>query len=296
MNVDEITKHIPAWQKAATIRHEPLSGGYSNRIFKVFVDEKVYAVRINGKQNEFLGLRYEDEIAIIAQAGRCNITPMVLECENKTDFLITDFIDGTIMSVERMSEPAEINRIAQLLKEIHALPYSGKRASTPFSLIRGYLAGIEKLGMDCPPDLGEFLPGLDAIERQRLNDPEYLKHYCHNDPFSHNMIVCRDGTIKIIDWELSGLGDIWYDLATVSFSCGFTAAADEALLISYFGGGDDQKHATLNNLKFVCMIREIGWALLHTALNKNSPHPAADYTCFADSLLDRLKRGLVTLI
>jgi thiamine kinase-like enzyme len=296
MNIEEIIKQIPDWQKAKTIRYEPLSGGYSNTVYKVFVDGKIYALRINGIQNEFLGLSYKDEIDIIAQAARQNITPMVLECGNKSDFLITDFIHGTQLSEEQVKNTDDLNKVVEILKRIHTIPYSGKRCSTPFSLTRGYLQGAERLGIPCPADLKEFLKEVNAIEKVRQNDPNYQKHYCHNDPFAHNMMVCENGTIQIIDWELSGLGDIWFDLATVSFSCGFDHKSDEIMLKSYFGSSDEPKRKTLHDMKFVCMVREIGWALLHTALDKNKPIPGPGYMDFANSVLNRLKQGLVTLI
>lgn len=296
MDIEEIIKQIPNWQKAKTIRHEPLSGGYSNAVYKVFVDDRIYALRINGIQNEFLGLAYKDEIDIIVQAAKQNLTPMVLGCENKSDFLITDFIDGTQMSEEQVKNTGNLTKVVEILKRIHAISYSGKRCSTPFSLTRGYLQGAEKLGIQCPTDLKELLKEVDAIEKVRQNDPGYQKHYCHNDAFAHNMMLCDNGNIKIIDWELSGLGDIWFDLATVSFSCGFDHKSDEIMLKSYFGSSDDAKHKTLHEMKFVCMVREIGWALLHTALDQNKPIPGAGYMDFANSVLNRLKQGLVTLI
>ena len=296
MNIDEIVNQVPDWQKAKTIRHETLSGGYSNTVYKVFVDEKIYALRINGKQNEFLGLEYKDEIEIIAQAAKHDLTPMVLECENKSDFLITDFIYGTQLSEEQIKNTDNLKKVVSILKKIHKIPYSGKRCSTPFSLTRGYLQGAERLGIPCPTDLKEFLKEVNAIEKTRQNDSDYKKHYCHNDAFAHNMLVCDNGDIKIIDWELSGLGDIWFDLATLSFSCGFDHISGEIMLESYFGSSDELKHKILGEMKFVCMVREIGWALLHTALDKNKPIQGPGYMDFANSVLNRLKQGLVTLV
>ena len=296
MNIKDILQQIPAWEKTETIRYEPINSGYSNKIYKVFVDDKEYALRINGKQNEYLSLRYEDEAEAMALAAKQNIAPAILPCENQSDFLITEFVDGPLVTIEQMRHEDTIKTIVTLLKKVHALPYSGTRSSTPFSLTRGYLAGSEKLGMVCPVDLKDFLPKMAAIEKTRQKDPVYLKHYCHNDMFTHNMIQSRDGSIKLIDWELSGLGDIWFDLATISFSCGFNPSEDETMLLAYFGSIDDQKQKTLHDMKFVCMIREIGWALLHTAMNRLLPTPGTDYLEFANTVLDRLKQGLVTLI
>ncbi|EDY81466.1 Phosphotransferase enzyme family, putative [Verrucomicrobiia bacterium DG1235] len=296
MNIDEIIKRVPVWENAKSIRYEPLSGGYSNFIYKIFVDDKIYALRINGKQNTFLGLEYEDEVSAMSLAATQGLTPMVLQCENESDFLITEFIEGEMLSVEDASNPRNLNKVIGVLKKIHEIPYSGKRTSTPFSLTRGYLKGAEELGIPCPPDLEKFLEDMSVFEVARQEDSSYLKHYCHNDAFTHNMIISSDDSIKMLDWELSGLGDIWFDLATLSFSCGFDETTDEVMLKSYFGYSDGDMRKTLHDMKSVCMVREIGWALLHTAINRSQNIPGADYMEFSNSVLDRLKQGLVSLV
>nr|WP_319570385.1 choline/ethanolamine kinase family protein [uncultured Draconibacterium sp.] len=296
MDITEIINQIPKWKDNANIRYEPLTGGYSNIVYKVFVDGENYALRINGKQNKFLELNYDDEIEIINLASKDNLTPKVLECENKTDFLITEFIDGNVLSEDQVANPDILKKVVDLVKRIHKIPYQGNRHSTQFSLTRNYLRGAKKLGVLYPTELNEFIKRMDVIEKNHQKDPNYLKYYCHNDVFAHNILLCPDGDLKILDWELSGLGDIWFDLATISFSCGFDQATDESLLNFYFGNSGEQKMKTLHDIKWVCMIREIGWALLHTALNKNKPEPGTDYSEFANSILNRLKQGLVTLI
>lgn len=296
MNIQEIIQQVPAWQKAERLHYEPLNGGYTNSIYKVVVNEKTYVVRINGIQNVYLGLDYEDELDFMSQAAPCQIAPKVLLCENKRDFLISEFIEGSTLTDQQMSEPSILTKVVDLLKKTHSVPYTGKRLSTPFSLTRGYLQGAEKLGIPCPEDLKGFLAEMDLIEKERQKDPAFLKHYCHNDAFSHNIMVSPDGTFTLLDWELSGQGDLWFDLATMSFSGGFDKATDDLLLHSYFGGSDAAKHKTLHDIKFVCMIREISWALLTTAINRNKSESGKEFLDFADTVLNRLKQGIVTLI
>ncbi|MCF3649872.1 choline/ethanolamine kinase family protein [Synoicihabitans lomoniglobus] len=296
VQIEALIPQIPAWRNARAIRHERLSGGYSNVVHKLFVDDKTYAVRINGEQHRFLELNAADEVAVMMLAAEHGVSPRVLEVPARSDVLITEFIDGGTLSVESARDPRTLARITGLLKRIHQLPYSGQRCSTPFSLTRGYLRGIAELGLACPPDLAGFLDEMDRIEATRKKDPGYRQHYCHNDPFTHNLLEGQDGELKIIDWELSGLGDIWFDLATVSFSSGFDRRCDEILLESYFGHYNEPQLQTLHDMKFVCMVREIGWALMHTALERNRPNPGPGYMDFALSVLNRLKQGLVTLI
>ena len=294
-NVDELIKTVPTWTNANHINYEPINDGYSNKIYKVWVDHEAFVLRINGSQNTFLGLEYKDEAQVMQLAADQNIAPGVLPVD-RDEYLITHFLEGNTLKVEQMHDSDSIGNVIKVLKKVHALPYTGTRTSTPFSLTRGYLAGAKKLGLEYPSDLSDYLDQMESIEDKRRSDPAYLRHYCHNDMFNHNIFHCRDGSYILIDWELSGLGDIWFDLATISFSSGLDAAADEFLLRCYFGEADPDKIATLHEMKFVCMVREIGWALLHTAINRNAPEPGKDYMDFANSVLDRLKNGIVTLV
>lgn len=296
MEIEEILTQIPEWQKAGELHFEPLDGGFTNSIYKIIVDEKTYVLRINGTQNTYLGLKHEDESDAMRQAADLGIAPDVYECENKRDYIISEFIDGETLKDEQMSVPSILVKVVELLKKTHAMPYRGKRYSSPFSLTRGYLQGAEKLGIPCPEDLKEFLTEMNAIEKEREKDQEYQTHYCHNDAFSHNIMQSRQGSLRLLDWELSGLGDIWFDLATMSFSSGYDESTDDLLLESYFGSSDARKRKTLHDIKFVCMIREISWALLTTAINRRKSEPGKDFLDFADSVLNRLKQGIVTLI
>ncbi len=296
MDLGTLIRQVPAWRGAGAIRHEPLSGGYSNVVHKVTVDGRAYALRINGDQNRYLGLDFAEEVAVMRLAAAHGLAPAVLEAGDGANVLISDFIDGRTLTVADAHDAGTLARITDLLKRVHQLPYTGPRTSTPFSLTRGYLRGIADLGLACPADLRGFMAEMDRIEAERQTDPGFMRHTCHNDPFTHNLLEDGAGKLQLIDWELSGRGDIWFDLATVSFSCGLDTAADDALLKTYFGAVDDARLRTLHDMKFVCMIREIGWALLHTALEQNRPDPGPGYLGFAYSVLDRLKRGLVSLV
>jgi Predicted aminoglycoside phosphotransferase len=248
MTITEIIDQIPEW-KNKHIRYEPLTSGYSNIVYKIAVNDSTYALRINGKQNEFLGLRYADEVAIMSLASNYDLTPRVLEYKNREDYLITEFVEGPLLQETQLSQPIYLQKVVDLLKSIHNLPYRGNRQSTQFSLTRNYLRGAEELGLSYPSELNEFIEKMNVIETERQKDPGYLKHYCHNDVFAHNIILRPNDNVTILDWELSGLGDIWFDLATVSFSCGFDKAADELMLNLYFGSSDEQKskHYTTSN-------------------------------------------------
>lgn len=61
MNINDYINSVSQWKNAGSIRYDPLSGGYSNKVYKVFVDGETWVLRVNGTQNEILGLDYKDE-------------------------------------------------------------------------------------------------------------------------------------------------------------------------------------------------------------------------------------------
>ena len=296
MDIDELIQKVPAWKNSADLRYEPLGGGYTNHIFKVFADGREYAFRINGSQNTHLGLEYSDEIEVMTLAGKYGLAPDVLDCGDQSDFLITGFLEGATLTEDQMKEPDMIKRVVPVMKKVHALPYKGKRTSTPFSLTRSYFSGAGDSGRSWVMKLSDHLAKLDSIEKEQKKDPGFLQRYCHNDILQHNIMNCADGSIKLLDWELSGLGDIWFDIATISFSSGFNADEEEILLTAYFERSDSQLRRKLEDMKYVCMLREISWAVLTTELNRQLPVPGKDFLDFANHVLSRLENGIYSLI
>lgn len=52
---------------------------------------------------------------------------------------------------------------------------------------------------------------------------------------------------------------------------------------------------TLNDMKFICMLRELAWALIHEGMNIEKINHNMNYYEFANYVLDRLDHSLVTL-
>ena len=80
MTIAEIINQIPDWKNNKTITYQPLTTGYSNIVYKVSVNNKHYALRINGTQNKFLGLYYKDEIEIMTLASQYLCCRTIASC------------------------------------------------------------------------------------------------------------------------------------------------------------------------------------------------------------------------
>lgn len=86
------------------------------------------------------------------------------------------------------------------------------------------------------------------------------------------MNVLDDGNVRFIDWELSGIGDIYYDLATLfyAYDSADTLSPDlqKYVLECYFGEVRDENWTRLEGMKFMLMFYSAMWGLLQYGLQR----------------------------
>lgn len=256
ININTILKDIPEWNKINKITYEPLNGGLTNITYKIKIDSNSYVLRINGKQNEYLGLSRESEQDVIIKASKLGIAPHVFSTKNKKDYLITEFIEGRALKIEETFNTDLINKITSTLLKIHSID-GVERKCSPFNLIRNYLKTAQELKVNFPESLYKHLKHMDEIELVRSKDKENINKYCHNDYHTVYNMLLNNEKLTIIDWELSGIGDIFFDLATISSDNNFGIKEDIILLESYFGIFNKEHLNTLNDMKFICMLKEV---------------------------------------
>lgn len=289
-NIENILFDIELWN-GKEITYEPLNGGLSNVTYKVFADGTPYVLRINGTQNDFLGLNRKEEIEAIKKAHTLGIGAEVFYGDN--EILITEFKSGMLLTKDELHNPLYIQKVADVLRTAHTITNVNRQCS-PFDLVGKYLAGARKLGAKLPVGLDDFLREMEAIERRSFRNSTITKGYCHNDAYRIN-ILNTDGELCLIDWELSGAGNIFFDFATVSFINGYTEEEDRLLLERYFGRYEDEFAEMLHDMKYMNMLREIGWALLHSVMEEHHINHEFNYYESAIWFSNRLKDGHVSL-
>jgi Ser/Thr protein kinase RdoA (MazF antagonist) len=166
-----------------------------------------------------------------------------------------------------------------------------------FSDPDGYLDGARRLGVPMPDGLDGVLREVDAIEARAAARGDGAA-YCHNDFYRFN-VIADDGRVTLLDWELSGVGNVYFDLATPAFHEGWTPEEERVLLEAYFGEYDDVHAAALHDFKYLNMVREVVWALLHAGLDAARPdvehvNHSLDYAESARWFLGRILAGHVT--
>ena len=241
-----------------------LGGGITNHNLKVELDDgETFVLRIGGRDTELLGIdrRVEYEAALAAAA--VGVGPEVVAYIEPEGYLVTQFIEGEIVSVARMHDVATIRGVASALRAVHHGPPLPGRFD-PFRVVEEYRSTAFARGAAVPPEYVGARQTARAIERARGPVPE---RPCHNDLLNANFI--DDGRrIRIVDWEYAGMGDVFFDLANFAVNHDLDESARESLLVAYFGELRRADVRALELMSFMSLFREAMWGVVQAAISE----------------------------
>jgi thiamine kinase-like enzyme len=265
-----------------SLRLEELSGGITNHNVKVSFDgEGPYVLRIAGRDTVVLGIDRQVEHEATLAAAELGVGPEVIRFVEPEGWLVTRFIEGSPIPLERMRDPETLARVAETLRTVHSgPPVSGSFDS--FGVVEDYFAIARSRGAEDPPDYAWAHALARRIERQRSTQALRL---CHNDLLNANFI--DDGErIRIVDWEYAGLGDPFFDLANFAINHELDPESRQALLEAYFGELRDDDEMALELMRFMSDFREAMWGVLQNVVSSLD----FDFATYATDHFARLRR------
>ncbi|MDQ0061592.1 thiamine kinase-like enzyme [Paenibacillus harenae] len=292
MKVEEIIREVPELNNEF-VSIESLRGGLSNQTYKVQTREHTYVLRINSRQNEYLNLTRRSEVEMMKKASREGFAPHVISSNFPEQFVVTEFVEGRMLEKDDLKDDHIKGMIMDRLIRIHRMEGHG-RICTPYDLIHGYLKGADQFQVKQPDGLNRLLHRVEEIMHWRSNDKEYNNKFCHNDTFLCNMIYTGQ-QLQIIDWELSGVGDVFFELALVPFTNQFSETDEREWLKLYFGYFEEEAFHILQDMKFVSMVREAAWGMFYSGLTKGENHHDFDYYKHAEYCIQRIEQGIYQL-
>ena len=153
--------------------------------------------------------------------------------------LVTRWIEGCHWKADEFRTPEHIRLLTETVKHLHTLPPTGA-AFSPFRRVESYLETARGFGVPLPADFNAFLETMEVVEADQQRDGSDWRHFCHNDLVSVNYLFCeQQNAIKVLDWEFAGLGDIYYDLATLVYTHDDVGPIppdlEDVMLACYFG-------------------------------------------------------------
>jgi thiamine kinase-like enzyme len=282
MDVDAIVAGI--WPGEAPLV-EVLGGGITNHNFKVTVSSGSYVLRIAGRDTALLGIDRAVEYEASLAAAAVGVGPDVVVFSGSDGYLLTRFIEGSMVPVERMREPDSIDRVAKALRAIHRGPSLGARFIS-FRVVEEYRTTAFAQGADVPASYAWARQVARRVERARGAFPE---RPCHNDLLNANFI--DDGErIRIVDWEYAGMGDVLFDLANFSINHGFEEDERRGLLAAYFGAVRAADEQALELMLFMSDFREAMWGVVQGAVSELD----FDFAAYAEEHFERMQATAAT--
>jgi thiamine kinase-like enzyme len=245
-----------------TVSVAALSGGITNRNYRVDVDGASYVLRVGGKDTDLLGIDRVTEHEASLRAAEIGVGPEVIAFFESEGWLVTRFIVGRSVPPEEIRTPNGIRRVAAALRKIHGA------AKIPgwfdaHAVVETYRDEAVRRGVSIPAEFGDAQIVSEQIRGARGPQPEVP---CHNDLLNANFI--DDGEIRVVDWEYAGMGDRFFDLANLSINHDFGLEEDSLLLAAYFGVEMSSHLAALRLMRVMSDFREAMWGVLQSGISQ----------------------------
>jgi thiamine kinase-like enzyme len=239
-----------------------LSGGITNRNFRIDVDGAAFVLRMGGQNTRLLGIDRVTEHAASLRAAEIGVGPAVEAFIQPEGWLVTRFIEGRTVPAEEIRRPDGIRRVAAVLRRIHGAAAIPGRFDA-HAVVDQYRIEALAHGVSVPP---EFVTAHEVSERIRAARGTQALVPCHNDLLNANFL--DDGEIRIVDWEYAGMGDRFFDLANLSVNHEFGLDEDRMLVAAYFGEERAADLAALRLMRFMSDFREAMWGVLQSGISE----------------------------
>jgi thiamine kinase-like enzyme len=286
-HIEDILGKIPEWDTAGAVV-SPLVGGITNQNYRVDTGGGTFVLRVGGKGTHLLGIDRGRESICTAIAAQVGVGAEVIHFLAGEDVLVTRFIIGTGITPEMAAQDETLRRIVDSMKRYHAGPaFPG--TFSPFETVRNYHTLALTYGVSFPDTLPQVFELMARIEQALAKSGTAYTKPCHNDLLASNFI--DDGhTIRILDWEYAGMGDIFFDLGNFAVNQSLNEEQCELLLRYYFGEVRGADLAHLHLMRLGSDLRESFWGFLQMGISELD----FDYREYAHHHLNRFLRNVET--
>jgi thiamine kinase-like enzyme len=258
---------------------EPLAGGTHRRSWLVrFEDGRNAVLRMPMLHSHAL-LDAATEARAMDAAAAAGIAPAVIGVDGAGGVLLTEYRGAARWTPAEARVPANIERLAAVLRTLHSLP-TALPAFAAERIAARYLAEL-------PSNVREPLAlewGDELVLLARRYDARYAPTaFCHNDLVAAN--VLDDGGLALVDFEYAVRAEPLLDLANLAAMSGFGAAERRTLLATYRRATPTA--AELTELEWLVRMQRLMawfWALLGDANADDSSLYAPYLAAFAADL------------
>lgn len=231
-------EHIFAEEKILLMED---AGGLTNNNYIVKTDKEEYIMRLPGAgANELVNRTNEKNNILATKDLEINVPTYYFNEES--GIKITQRIKNCVTLTSEMSQyQYYIQKIVEIFHRLHRSEIIFKNEFNFISEYKRYEKLVQKNGV--------FFDGYEEVKRKVLSiyntmqkDLDFRLVSCHNDTLCDNFIMDKNGRMYLIDWEYSGMNDLFWDLAAVMLENNYSSEAEELLLYHYFEGKVSEFH------------------------------------------------------
>ena len=283
MNIEQILQRIPDFVLREDAAITELSGGITNKNYKIMSDGESFVLRMGGNETKYLGIDREVEYECSRLAAQIGIAPEPIAFLAPEGFILARFISGKAIPAEAIGTEENIYRVVESMKAYHALE-SFPGSFSPFRVAEDYAKTARSFNVKLPEKMDWYLEKSREIEMALYGREPLTLRPCHNDLLNGNFI--DDGArIRILDWEYAGMGDIFFDLGNFAIQHEFNDEQDEILLRAYFGNPTDSQRAHQKLMKIMSDLREAMWSQVQIGVSQLD----FDYAGYGQKYFDRFE-------
>jgi len=242
---------------------EVLGEGLTRHNVKVTLDDgDVLVVRLADAATEALGIdrRVEHEACLAAAA--VGVGPDVEAFIEPCGPLVTRWVRGESLHARDLRRPDVLRRVATSLRAFHGGPPLPRRFDS-FRVVEELRSAAFALGAEIPPAYAWARQVARRVADARGAVPE---RPCHNDLACANLIDDRS-RIRIVDWEVAGMGDVLFDLACLAVDAGLDPDERRVLLEAYGRFPRPRGERALELMRFMVCFRDALWGIVQGAVS-----------------------------
>ena len=266
MDIHQVLQRVPQFASRKDLTITELTGGITNKNYKITMDGESFVLRMGGNETKYLGIDRAVEYECSRLAAQIEIAPEPIAFIAPEGFILARFLSGKGLSADEIGKEENIRRVLESMKAYHALEkFPG--FFSPFRVAEEYKQTALSFNVKLPEKMDWYLEKSSEIEQAMYAREPLQLRPCHNDLLNGNFI--DDGArIRILDWEYAGMGDIFFDLGNFAIQHEFNDNQDEILLKAYFGQPTDSQRAHQQLMKLMSDLREAMWAQVQRGVSQ----------------------------
>ncbi len=255
--LERVCSQVPELS-AVDRRIDTITGGMTNRNYRVRTASGDYVVRLSARETGELGIDRDNEHRNSVLAAQAGVGAPIIARVGDPEALVVAFVEGVTLTPADFGDPRRVSALATALRRLHGAPPFAR--DFDMTLVQDRYHGIVvQNGYPLPANYARYADRArrmcDVLTRTRLRTAP-----CHNDLMPGNFIE-RAGPgsdLWIVDYEYSGNNDPCYDLGDAINELELDPDQAEQLVTEYHGR---PVPAELARARLWSLMSQYGWSL-----------------------------------